>query len=88
MDMTLVDNRLVMRSIRIDRAHIAWLRFALEAHDGLAIPTTRTGDPNVVDLIVAPDFEAELDELLDALAEEVPIVRLPPPLRSPLDDGR
>jgi hypothetical protein len=37
-----------------------------------------------VDLIVAPDFEAELDDLLAALAEEIAVEHVAPPERSPL----
>ncbi|MDD5309831.1 MAG: DUF4911 domain-containing protein [Deltaproteobacteria bacterium] len=74
----------ILRSVRVGRCQIAYLKFLLEAHEGLATPTTRDGEPDVVDLIVAPDFEADLDELLTALAEEITVERVAPPERSPL----
>jgi hypothetical protein len=73
-----------LRSIRLLPEHIGYLKGLLESHDGLATPTTRDGAPDVVDLLVAPDFAAELDELIDALAEEIAVERVPVPARPPL----
>lgn len=75
---------MVLRSIRVRREHIGYLKWLLESHDGLATPTTRDGDPEVVDLLVAPDFVGELDELLAALEEEIGAVRVTSPSRPPL----
>jgi hypothetical protein len=75
---------MVLRSIRVRREHIGYLKWLLESHDGLATPTTREGDPEVVDLLVAPDLVGELDELLTALEGEIGIVRVTSPPRPPL----
>ena len=75
---------MLLRSVRVDRAHISYLKWLLESHDGLATPTTRDGSPDTVDLLVAPDFADELDALLDALAEEIDLVRVPAPAVPPL----
>jgi hypothetical protein len=76
--------KMVLRSIRVPEQHIGYLKWLLESHDGLATPTTRDDEPDVVDLLVAPDFVEDLDELLAALEEELGAVRVASPARSPL----
>jgi hypothetical protein len=75
---------MVLRSVRVNRAHISYLKWLLESHDGLATPTTRDGAPDVVDLLIAPDFVDDLEALLDALIEEIGLERVAPPATSPL----
>jgi hypothetical protein len=75
---------MIMRSVKIGREHIGYLKWLLESHDGMATPTTRDGSDDVVDLMVAPDFVEELDELLDAVSLEIGLIRVPEPLKSPL----
>jgi hypothetical protein len=75
---------MMLRSIRVPQRHIGYLKWLLESHDGLATPTTRDDEPDVVDLLVAPDFVDELDELLVALEDELGAVRVTTPARSPL----
>jgi len=83
--MTTPPNRgMLLRSVRVNREHISYLKWLLESHDGLATPTTRDGTPDIVDLLVAPDFEAELEALLDALVEEIGLERVAAPAVSPL----
>jgi hypothetical protein len=75
---------MVLRSIRVERRHIGYVKWLLESHDGMATPTTRPGFDDVLDLLVAPDFVDEFDEFLDALTVELDVepVALPdtPPL--------
>ncbi len=73
-----------MRSVKVGREHIGYLKWLLESHDGMATPTTRDGSDDVVDLMVAPDFLEELDELLDAVSLEIGLIRVPEPSKSPL----
>jgi len=77
-------NEMVLRSIRVEQRHIGYLKWLLESHDGLATPTTREGEPDVVDLLVAPDFIDDLEELLSALEDEIGAVRVTSPERPPL----
>ena len=81
---TLENRSMLLRSVRVNREHISYLKWLLESHDGLATPTTRDGTPDVVDLLVAPDFEDELEALLDALVDEIGLERVAPPAVSPL----
>ncbi|MGD8252522.1 MAG: DUF4911 domain-containing protein [Desulfobacterales bacterium] len=55
------------RLIRVDRKEIGYFRFILEAYDGLAVLTTEHPQDGVVRLIIAPDREAEVDELIHRL---------------------
>jgi len=73
-----------LRSVRVPPEHIGYLKWLLESHDGLATPTTRDREPDVVDLLVSPDFTDELDDLLSALEEEIGAVRVTPPAQPPL----
>ena len=82
---TTIGNRaMLLRSVRVDRAHISYLKWLLESHDGLATPTTREGTADVVDLLVAPDLAEELEALLDALVEEIGLERVAAPDVPPL----
>ena len=82
--MSTQSQKMLLRSIRVDKNNIGYIRWLLEAHDGMATPTTRDGTEDILDLLIAPDFEADFDAFLAALAEEIPveIVELPqtPPL--------
>jgi hypothetical protein len=79
-----ISDRPVLRSVRVEVSDIAYLRFLLEAHDGLTVPTTRQGTSDIIDFVVAPDFEQEFDELLAALSAEMKMVSVPTPQTSPL----
>jgi hypothetical protein len=74
-----------VRSIRVDKSQIGYLRWCLESHDGIATPTTRSNDPDIIDLTIAPDFLAEAEELIDALVHEIGAERVLPPEKSPFD---
>ncbi|MCU0661957.1 MAG: DUF4911 domain-containing protein [Myxococcota bacterium] len=76
----------VLRSVQVEVADIAYLRFLLEAHDGLAVPTTRQGTSDIIDFVIAPDFEEEFDELLAALSSEMKLIPVTSPRVSPLGE--
>lgn len=75
---------MILRSVRVSREHISYLKWLLESHDGLATPTTREGSPDVVDLMIAPDFAGDVEALLDALVDEIGLERVAPPAAPPL----
>ncbi|HUT76193.1 MAG TPA: DUF4911 domain-containing protein [Polyangia bacterium] len=79
-----LQRRMLLRSIRVERKSISYLRWLLESHDGLATPTTREGTDDIVDLMVAPDMALDLDDLLAALAVEMPLEHVPCPSVPPL----
>lgn len=60
---------LVTRRVTVARADVAWVRYVLEGHEGLASLHIERGG---VLTLVAPACRArELDEVLDDLAEEI-----------------
>ncbi|MCP4674836.1 MAG: DUF4911 domain-containing protein [Deltaproteobacteria bacterium] len=73
-----------IRSIRVDKNHIGYIKWLLESHDGMATPTTREGTTDILDLLVAPGFEEEFDELLEALGEEMNVEPVDIPETPPL----
>ena len=78
------DNKMLIRSIRVDKRHIGYIKWLLESHSGMATPTTREGTEDIIDLLVSPDFEEEFDELLEALADEMAVDMVDIPTTPPL----
>ena len=70
------------RFIRIHRRDIAYFKFIIESYEGMAI--LRTTDPQeaVVELMVAPGWEEDVEEILKALREEISMEFLSHPLDS------
>lgn len=60
----------VDRHFRVDRKEIAYLRFIVEAYDGLAVLTTILAADGRIRLTVAPGREGEFDELVQNLIAE------------------
>ncbi|MGQ9509645.1 MAG: DUF4911 domain-containing protein [Thermodesulfobacteriota bacterium] len=61
------------RFLRLNRKDIAYLKFIIEAYEGMAV--VRTKDPNegIVELMVAPGWEKEVEEVLEGLRKEIPM---------------
>jgi hypothetical protein len=55
------------RYFRIDRRHISYLRFILEAYEGMAVLTTIDAGEGIVKLMMAPGSEPVITEVLDDL---------------------
>jgi hypothetical protein len=58
---------------RVRREDIAYLKFILESYEGMVL--LRTTDPHeaVVELMVAPGWEEDVEEVIDGLRKEIPI---------------
>jgi hypothetical protein len=69
--MACLQTKMLLRSIRVEKKDISYVRWMLESHDGLATPTTRPGTNDILDFLVAPDFADEFDDLLSALSKEI-----------------
>ncbi len=52
---------------RVDRRDISFLRFILEAYDGMAVVTTRDAAMGIVSVTVAPGCQTVVASVLDAL---------------------
>ncbi len=75
---------MILRSVRVGREHIGYFKWLLESHDGMATPTTRNGTMDVVDLMIAPDFIDDMEQLIDALVDELGLERIEAPELPPL----
>ena len=57
----------------MDRRQIHFLRFLLEAYEGVAVLTTLDQIAGLVVLLIAPGRETEASQLVDQLREEIMI---------------
>ena len=56
---------------RIDRREISFLRFILEAYDGIAVVTTISSGEGIVRLSIAPGCEKEVESVLNKLKKDI-----------------
>ncbi len=81
------------RYFQINRRDIAYFRFILEAHEGLATLSTLDAGSGTVVLSIPDDFDREVDSLLSALREEIMMTEIDAPPGAPFfmkqetDDG-
>jgi hypothetical protein len=62
---------------RIRRKDIAYFKFIIESYEGIAVVRTKDPHEAIVELMVAPGWEKDVDEVLEGLQEEIPIEALP-----------
>jgi len=62
---------------RVDRREIAFLKFILEAYDGLAVLTTIDSEKGIVVINIAPGCEADVEMILQDLKKSVMIENIP-----------
>jgi len=64
--------------LRLHRQDIAYFKFIIESYEGMAV--VRTNDPHeaIVELMVAPGWESDMEEVLDGLRKEILIESLLP----------
>ena len=60
----------IKRYYRVDRREIAFLRFILEAYDGIAVLETLDSKLGIVVLHIAPGCEADADAILQDLKND------------------
>jgi len=56
---------------RIDRREISFLRFILEAYDGIAVVTTINAKEGLVRLSIAPGCVEEVESILSKLKKDI-----------------
>ncbi len=58
---------------RVQRKDIAYFKFIIESHEGMAV--VRTIDPHeaIVELMIAPGWEEDVEEVLGGLRREISI---------------
>jgi 23S rRNA G2069 N7-methylase RlmK/C1962 C5-methylase RlmI len=58
---------------RLRRKDIAYFKFIIESYEGMAVVRTKDPGEAVVELMIAPGWEQDVEEILEALRQEIPI---------------
>ena len=58
---------------RLHREDIAYFKFIIESYEGMAVVRTKDPREAIVELMVAPGWEKDVEEVLDGLREEITI---------------
>jgi hypothetical protein len=66
----------VSRYYRLHRKDIAYFKFIIESYEGMAVVRTKDPYEAIVELMVAPGWEKDLDGVLEGLGKEIPIETL------------
>ena len=61
----------IKKFLRIDRREICFLKFILEAYDGIATLTTIDAHQGIVLLRIAPGCEGDVEEVLQDLKKDM-----------------
>ena len=61
------------RYYRLHRRDIAYFKFVIESYEGMAVVRTKDPHEAIVELMVAPGWERDVDELIEGLQREIEI---------------
>ena len=70
----------IQKYFKLDKGDIAFVKFIIEAYHGMAVIRTLNPREGVVELMIAPDFQREVGEILDSLREEIHLQAIDPPM--------
>ncbi len=62
--------------LEIEKQDIAYITGVFEGYDDLAVVRTLDAERGRIELIVAPDFLRETEQVVSALQEEIPLRRV------------
>lgn len=63
----------VSRYFRLHRRDIAYFKFIIESYEGMAVVRTKDPHEAIVELMVAPGWERDVDEVIEGLRREIQI---------------
>ena len=61
---------------RLHREDIAYFKFIIESYEGMAVVRTQDSHEAIVELMVAPGWEKDVEEVLEGLRKEMTIESL------------
>jgi len=61
------------RYFRLHRKDIAYFKFIIESYDGMAVVRTKDPHEAIVELMVAPGWEKDVDQVIEGLRKEIQI---------------
>ena len=70
------------RFYRVDRRRIAYLKFILEAYDGLAVVSTLDPEAGIIVLHISPGCEPDVERILQDLKRYIMMEPAPPPIEN------
>jgi hypothetical protein len=63
----------VSRYYRLHRKDIAYFKFIIESYEGMAVVRTKDPHEAIVELMVAPGWEQDVEKVLEGLGKEIHI---------------
>jgi hypothetical protein len=63
----------IVRYFRVDRRDLVYLKFILEAYEGMSTMTTVQRDGVIVRLTIPAPFAGDMQELIAALSADIPL---------------
>jgi hypothetical protein len=57
--------------VKTEKRQIAYVNFIIEAYDGIASVSTADPEEGLLEILVAPDYEADFLKLAEALGKEI-----------------
>ena len=66
------------RYFRLRRQDIAYFKFIMESCEGVAVVRTRDSQEAVVELMIPPGLERDVEEILEGVRKEIPVEVLSP----------
>lgn len=66
-----MSHKIVKKVLKLKRKDIAYVKFLFEGYEGLGIVTTIDNSEAVIEISMMPDFVSDINEILDALREEI-----------------
>jgi Domain of unknown function (DUF4911) len=74
------------RCYRVDRREIAYLKFILEAYDGLAVVSTLDPQAGIIVLHISPGCETDVETILQDLTREILMEPAQPAIELKIED--
>lgn len=71
--------RTVMMFFRVDPRRIVDLKSLLEGYEGLLVVRTHDPGKGIVQLLVSPDFQTDVQNILEDLSATIWMEQVPPP---------
>jgi len=62
--------------LEVNKEDIAYIVSIFDAYEDFAVVRTLDQSKGLIELMISPDFIEETQELLDSLAEEIPVKRV------------
>ncbi|MDD2899492.1 MAG: DUF4911 domain-containing protein [Desulfuromonadaceae bacterium] len=71
-----IRDQMICRYFKVARRDMVFLKFILEAYEGMNVMSTVDNTAGIIRIAVMPGFVADMDELLDDLGRQVPMERV------------